>query len=165
MGLHKRANTETWRTCAPGPLLARGPVSSTHRSGIQLATYVRRTGDTVWVTPPPILTDDVVDHVLADLRAQLSSRSPRYAVIFDLSRTGMPNAVQRQKIVSHLNANRPRIHDRVLGLGIVPGSALARGIVTAIFWVAPPAVPYRSFGTREEAGAWARSLSTRLGSK
>jgi hypothetical protein len=111
----------------------------------------------VWAAPPAVLSDALVDSVLAELTVQLWSPEP-YVLLFDLSLTGMPTPVQRQKLVSHMQDNAARIRANVLSLGVVQSSAVARGLMTALFWLAPPGVPHRLFETRDEAAAWGASV-------
>jgi hypothetical protein len=126
------------------------------RHGCRL-NYVERKGGIVWAVPPMKATDDDINRVLAALTAELKRGSP-YVLLFDLTLSAMPNATQRQKLASHIRDNEVRIQRWVRGVGVVLSSPLARGIVTAVFWVAPPKVPYRLFTSRSEASDWADSL-------
>jgi hypothetical protein len=120
--------------------------------------YLKRNGKIVWATPPRGATDDVLDAVLAELEAELRRGSP-YVLLFDLTDSLVPSATQRQKLAAHMRDNKARIRLSVLGVGVVQSSALVRGVVTAIFWIAPPEVPHRVFSLRSEAVDWARSLT------
>jgi hypothetical protein len=120
-------------------------------------SYVQRDGGAVWVVPPPNLTDDDVASVLAGLEAQLAGDT-RYVLFFDFTHAGMPNAMQRQTIAAQMRRNTEKIRRRVRGIGLVLSSPVARGMVTAIFWITPPPVTYRIVATRPEAIAWADSL-------
>lgn len=120
-------------------------------------SYLQREGGIVWVFPPSKPTEEQLDRVLADLSVELRRGSP-YVLLFDLTRAEMPNAMQRQKLTAHIRDNAPRIKRWIRGVGVVLASPVVRGVVTAIFWVAPPEAPYRFFATRVEAADWASSL-------
>lgn len=66
------------------------------------------------------------------------------------------SATQRRKLAAL--EKRLVEHDRkhVRACGIVAPNALTRGLVTAVFWVAPPVYPYRLFEHPEPALAWVR---------
>jgi hypothetical protein len=119
--------------------------------------HVERKGGIVWAVPPTQATNDEVDHVLADLSAELRVGAP-YVLVFDLTRSALPNAVQRRKLTAHMRDNDEKIRRWVRGIGVVCPNPLMRGVVTAIFWVAPPPVPHHLFATCEEASDWADSL-------
>jgi hypothetical protein len=112
----------------------------------------------VWVVPPPTLSDEAIEAIFAELRGHLSSSEP-YALVFDMTRTGTPTALQRRKVVAHMADNAPAIRLVVRGLAVIAPSAVLRGVITAIFWVAPPAAPYRIFDDRDEAAEWAESMA------
>jgi hypothetical protein len=118
---------------------------------------VERKGAIVWAVPPTHATNDEVDRVLAQLAAELRVGVP-YVLIFDLTRSALPTAVQRRKLTAHMRDNAEKIRRWVRGIGIVCPNPLMRGAVTAIFWVAPPPVPHHLFATCKEASDWADSL-------
>jgi hypothetical protein len=120
-------------------------------------SFVERRGRIVWAVPPSRLSDPEIDGILADLEGHLAIGVP-YVLLFDLTRAGMPNAVQRRRLANHVRDHSMAIRRSVRGLGVLLTSPVVRGMVTAIFWVAPPPVPYRLFSTRAEAVAWAESL-------
>jgi hypothetical protein len=115
----------------------------------------RDDGSVVTVTPPPALTDSVVAYVLANLEARLA-RKARYVLIFDLSNTGTPSAVQRQLLAVHMKKNRELILESIQAMGVVVASPIVRGVLTAIFWIEAPPVPHQIFGSLAEAAIWAR---------
>lgn len=119
-------------------------------------SHVSDDGSIVTVSPPRELTDEAVVSVLRDLEARLA-RGGSYGLIFDLSQAGTPNAVQRQLLAAHMRKNRPLIERNVRRLAVVAPSSLVRGVLTAIFWIEPPPVPYEVFSTRNEAIRWAAS--------
>lgn len=116
--------------------------------------FVQRHGRIVWVVPPSKLSDPDLDSILEALRGHLALAIP-YVLIFDLTRAGLPNALQRQRLSSHVRDHSEAIRRSVRGIGVLLTSPVVRGMVTAIFWVAPPPVPHRLFSARAEAIAWA----------
>lgn len=126
-------------------------------SSQDLVSYLQRNRGVVWLTPPLTLGPGVIEELLTELETQLRS-GVRYVLIFDLTHAAIPNAMQRQKLAAHVRDNEQDIRRSVRSVGVVHTSPLVRGIVTAIFWVSPPPVPYRFFTTREEAASWAESL-------
>jgi hypothetical protein len=120
-------------------------------------SYLERSRGVVWVTPPSTLGDSDIEQMLAELETQVRSGA-RYVLIFDLSHAGIPNALQRQKLAAHVRDNDQHIGRAVRSIGVVLTSPLARGMVTAIFWLSPPPVPYQFFTTRAGAAHWAQSL-------
>ncbi len=48
------------------------------------------------------------------------------------------------------------------GTGYVTRSSIQRGILTAVFWLRPPAYPYRVFDDMNEAEEWARTQLARV---
>jgi hypothetical protein len=121
-------------------------------------SYLKRDRGVVWVTPPTRrMGDEEIEQLLGELEGQLRSGAP-YVLLFDLSRASLPSATQRQKLAGHIRKNESSIRRWVRGLGVILTSPLARGVVTAIFWVSPPPVAHRFFATRAEATPWAQSL-------
>jgi hypothetical protein len=117
--------------------------------------HVRDEGPIVTVTPPPELTDEALTSILHGLEDCLARGSP-YVLIFDLSQSGIPNAVQRGKLAAHIRKNKPRSQLWVRGIGVVAPSPLVRGMLTAIFWLEPLGVPHEVFPTLIEARSWSR---------
>jgi hypothetical protein len=120
-------------------------------------SHVQRRGAIVWAVPRWRLSDHEIDELLAELEVHLAGATP-YVLLFDLTRAGTPNALQRQKLAMHMRNNTSRIRLTVRGVGVILQSSVARGNVTAIFWIAPPPVPHRLFTTPTEATEWADSL-------
>ncbi len=120
-------------------------------------SYLQRSHGIVWVVPPPTIGPGVIEELLAELETQVRC-GVRYVLIFDLTHAAIPNALQRQKLAAHVRDNEQDIRRSVRSVGVVLTSPLVRGIVTAIFWVSPPPMPYRFFATRAEAASWAQVL-------
>ncbi len=118
--------------------------------------FASHDGQFLVVKPPALLSDAIVDEILAGLVRQLAQRE-RYVLVFDLSVTGIPNATQRAKLANHVKKQADAIRRNVVALAIVAPSPLVRGIVTALFWVAAPPTPHEIFASQAEAIAWAET--------
>jgi hypothetical protein len=117
----------------------------------------KRVDSIVWVVPPEKSTDAGIEGVLAELREHLNGGVP-YVALFDMTSSGIPTALQRKRIAAHMQENGERIRRLVRGLGVIAPSPLVRGVVVALFWVAPPKIPHRIFGHRAEAIDWAKTV-------
>jgi hypothetical protein len=115
----------------------------------------RDEGPIVTVTPPAELTDEALASLLQGLEACLARGSP-YVLIFDLSHSGVPNAVQRAALATHIRKNKSRSQRWVQGIAVIAPSPLVRGMLTAILWLETLAVPHEVFATSIEARSWAR---------
>ena len=112
-----------------------------------------------WVNVPAKLTNAELDRTIQELEGYLRRERP-YILLFDLGKT-LPDAMQRKKLTEHMRKNEAAILRWLVGLGVVVPSAVARNVVTAILWFAPPKVPHGIFGDRAEAEAWASALQTK----
>lgn len=117
--------------------------------------YLRDEGPIVTVTPPPELTDEALASILQGLEACLARGSP-YVLIFDLSQSGVPTAVQRATLAAHIRKNKSRSQRWVRGIAVVAPSPIVRGMLTAIFWLEPLGVTHEVLSTVAEARNWAR---------
>lgn len=123
-------------------------------------SYATRDGSLLVVHPPALLNDLVVSDVLADLETHLRRGEP-YVLVFDLTTAGMPTPMQRRRLAEHMASHEGAIRHCVMGLAIVAPHAIVRGMVTALFWLAPPPIPHCMCGSLSEAGAWARQVLPR----
>ena len=77
-----------------------------------------------------------------------------HAWVADLGRLRWVSALQRQLFASHLGRMRDCDVRWNAGSGLVIPSTMARGFVSAIFWITPPECPHETFGDEESALAW-----------
>lgn len=110
----------------------------------------------IWVVVPPVLTTEDLDRTLHQLEGYLRRERP-YFLLFDLG-SNLPDAVQRKKLTDHMRDNEAEIERWVRGLGVVVPSPIARKLMTAILWFAPPKMPHRICSDRAEAEAWVQKL-------
>ena len=84
-----------------------------------------------------------------------------YGVVADLTRLiSAPAAVR--KAMADTDTRMADVDQKYcVGSAIVVSSTFGRGLVTAVFWIAPPVYPYRLFASMDEGRAWVRE---RLGS-
>ena len=118
--------------------------------------YTQKDGDVVVVKPPVPLSDDAFERMLSELVRHLRGAEP-YGLVFDLTSAEMPSALQRRRLSEHMRANQAAIRKNVRGLGVVATSTALRGVTTAVFWVFPPPVEWRTFDRVEDAKRWAQS--------
>jgi hypothetical protein len=118
--------------------------------------YTQKDGDVVVVKPPVPLTEQAFERMLGELVRHLRQAEP-YGLVFDLTSAEMPSALQRRKLSEHLRVNQEAIRQNVRGLAVVATSAALRGVTTAVFWVFPPPVEWRTFDLVEDAKRWAQS--------
>jgi hypothetical protein len=110
----------------------------------------------VW-TFPPETTDRVLFECVSERERWAQQWSAPCAWVVDLRLVRSVPPTQRQVFGTHLKCFEP--HDIRYNRGsalVVPNSVLS-GIVTAIFWLAPPKFPHRSFTVLADAEVWARS--------
>jgi hypothetical protein len=107
------------------------------------------------------VVDKVFEQSMRDYRSMLldcQSKRVRIISFVDLSSAGLLTAKQR-KLQSEWNREvEPLVREVLLGVGFIAPGALKRGMMTAIFWVSPPAAPYLICASMPEALTWAFGL-------
>lgn len=68
------------------------------------------------------------------------------------------SAAHRKRVAEWLTLHREELRRYHVALAFVSGSALIRGVLTAIYWLHPPPYPYKMFGALDEAKAWALEM-------
>ena len=88
-----------------------------------------------------------------------------HAWLVDLSAVEKVPASQRRMFGEHLREMRPCDIRYNAGSGIVVGSPIVRGILTAVFWITPPEFPHSVHKYVDDARDWCRAqLARRLDS-
>ena len=118
--------------------------------------YTRLELNVVTVVPPSPITDQSLERLLAELAGHLRKKQP-YALVFDLSAAPAPTAVQRRMLSEHMRLNDGAIREYVRGLAVVTPATWVRGLITAVFWLAPPPIEYRFCDDVAAAMTWARA--------
>lgn len=78
-----------------------------------------------------------------------------FAWVVDSTRVSFADAKIRQLTAEHEERTKEHKRRYNCGTGFVIQSGLVRGILTAVFWLSPPAYPYQVFANCEAARAWA----------
>ena len=68
------------------------------------------------------------------------------------------SAVQRKAVADAMKDHDRRHPGLMRGCAIVHRSAIARGVITAVTWLAPPPYPLAAFADMPKAKAWLRKL-------
>jgi hypothetical protein len=109
--------------------------------------------------PATIELADVDTH-FDEVGSVLDVRSGPFAFVVDVSRASPPAATVRVRAGERLRIISARYGSRLMGVAYVAPSALARGALTAVHWVARVEFPTAAFGSREEAVGWASERAT-----
>lgn len=78
----------------------------------------------------------------------------RRCVLFDVSKGGSTDAARRKKLSQLLVRHRADIARAFSACAFASSSPIARGIATAIMWMAPPPIPTKFVASAREAFEW-----------
>jgi hypothetical protein len=109
----------------------------------------------VYVTFRGIATDAEFQAYLDGMTRMLARRETN-VVIMDATQAGRTPPKHRKMQSDWMKAHQDELARHSLGTAFVITSALVRGALTAILWVAPMASPHTVVGTLAEAEQWAR---------
>jgi hypothetical protein len=116
--------------------------------------------DSAWpllrVMLPPTQSDADVLEYLELLRSYRSRRQP-YAILLDTSRSLGFSATQRKLQGEYIREGRAVTKITLRAIAFVADSALRRGALTAIFWIATPPAPHQIFARAADAEVWLRT--------
>ncbi len=86
--------------------------------------------------------------------------SPQFrgALLCDVSAIRGSAAKNRKRVAGAFEALGPLVHANMVGQAFVLDGAVARGALTAIFWLKSPPWPARVFARQEHALAWLEGL-------
>jgi hypothetical protein len=101
--------------------------------------------------PAGQLTDDVIEEALCGLT---SFYDRRHAVLHDGLRVLGMNARQRRRFAAHTARHDAEIRSAVVASAAVVRSALLRGIIAMVQWLAPPPTPFATFRDQPQAEEW-----------
>jgi hypothetical protein len=87
--------------------------------------------------------------------SRLLDRHRKNVTVFDARKAKSPTATQRAKQAAWLKTNRVVLEQYSCGSVFVIDSALVRGGLTAILWIAPMPVAHAVVATLEEGERWA----------
>jgi hypothetical protein len=101
------------------------------------------------------VSDQAFENYLAQLTRLLASSGAR-ALVFD-ARTGTPApASQRQRQAQWIREHQAEVRRNTAGIAFVLSSAIMRGALTAIMWLAPLPCPHHITPNFEQGMRWAR---------
>jgi hypothetical protein len=83
-----------------------------------------------------------------------ANASERRAVLYETPDPGAVGAEARKKLGALLASRKDKLARVTAGYTLVTPSAIARGIATAVFWLAPPPYEYSITATLSEGLAW-----------
>ncbi len=102
-------------------------------------------------------TKDEVTSYLAACASYFDRSKAPFAWVVDGTRTQAGNALLRKNVAEHLVVYRDLLAERCVGMShAVPGTFI-RGMMQAIYWIAPPGYPTAVFDELPEALAWAEA--------
>jgi hypothetical protein len=94
------------------------------------------------------------DHVDAAMRTLASYYGRRHAVLHDGLRVTGISGEQRRRMMQHAQLYEDEVREWVIASAAVIESALWRGVIRVIQQVAPPPMPFRTFGSRTQGEEW-----------
>ena len=114
------------------------------------ATYMdARVDDASYGRYLEALTRDIVTAPLGE----------RHGILYETPDPGTSTAERRRKLAQILTTHHEKLARVTAGYVLATPSALARGLLTAVFWIAPPPYDHHVVATTYEGFAW---LATRL---
>lgn len=109
------------------------------------------------------MSDESFARFYAELVDDLeSARGTTRAVLYDVPDSGSMTASRRGKVADLLKEYEGVLREVTTGYALVSPSRFARGVLTAIFWVAPPPYPNKICATVEDAFEWLGPLTPGL---
>ncbi len=101
-------------------------------------------------------TDENLDEYLHEL-TKLLQQDERGVVIVDMTRARPSSPEQRKRIGEWMRAHRAQLAERGVGAAFVISSAVFRFVLSSIFLVQRPPMPYTVVATLADALAWAQA--------
>jgi len=107
--------------------------------------------------PDGVSTGDIDAH-FEEMAILLSGRA-RVGVLMNVRAALFMPAGHRKRIAERIAELAKRgLASRVVAVAHVTSSHVAKGVLTAVYWLAPPPFPTRVFGTLAEGERWVRSV-------
>ncbi len=105
-------------------------------------------------------TIEDLEEMIARYDHEVYGRDASYVSVTDLSGlTRPPGAKERARLAEWMKATKAQMEKHGRANSNVMRSALARGAITALYWLFRPPVPQATHGTIEEAMQWARETA------
>jgi hypothetical protein len=106
-------------------------------------------------TGPVKVTDAEMQGVLDAMKA-LRDQQRAYAMVLDVQKTEGLTPTQRRMITSGVEGDEEREKKYYRGMALVFESPMLKRILTAIFWIKRPVVPFKVFTDTNAAIQWAQ---------
>ncbi len=108
--------------------------------------------------PSKPLDDDGFEHFITRYTGFVERRE-HFATLFDSRGPATAiTAQQRKRLTEWFEVTGPLANEYHFGIALLISSALVRGALNAVTWLAPIPVPVKSFGSIAEAGPWVREI-------
>ena len=104
---------------------------------------------------PKMVTDEELARFLHAVEAHVSAQQEPFAWVVMADALMSSSAKQRAEFAAAERRMKDKDQALCVGTAFVLTSAIARGAVTAVYWLSPPVYPYKVCATREAALAWA----------
>lgn len=78
----------------------------------------------------------------------------RRAVLYDTPTPGVVSAERRRRLGTILDARKDKLRNITIGYVMVTPSTVVRGVLTAVFWLAPPPYENKVVGSTAEGFRW-----------
>src|SRR5262249_24102641 len=98
---------------------------------------------------------DDVRGVIATVRAVTGRKKP-FGIVVDTLNAEPLGAVQRKLLADAFRDDADLHRAYLKACGMIFGSVIMRGVMTAISWISPPAFPTEVFATVDQAEEWVR---------
>ncbi len=108
-------------------------------------------------TYPEIVEADELDGYFQASERFLEARTSTFACVADLRNVHPIKVTATHRAAFSNFEERVQEYDRrwCVGTGLVIHDAIHRGLITAVYWLSPPAYPYSIFGDYDDACEWA----------
>jgi hypothetical protein len=129
-----------------GPLFSTDSILSLAPSGwpvVEPGLLMAFVGRVMLVYSGPVLSDQTFDRQLVELASAIDRRDGTIpvGVLYDSPHADM-NASRRKRIGDLLTSRAEKVKETTAAYALATPSALVRGLINAVFWLAPPGYPY-----------------------
>lgn len=107
---------------------------------------------------PHETTEDKIVECYEEILRWYSELDRKTTWMTNISHITSTTAAQRRLVASYEKKIAPYSKEKLLGMAFYGGSALQRGMVTAVFWIHPPVYKHCLVENREQALTWVRGL-------
>lgn len=103
-------------------------------------------------------TEDQVRSYLQAFEEHFLALHTPYALVANTTGAGYLSSTQRRLFAE--SELRTKEHDAkyLAAIGMVVGSSMLRGVITAIHWISPPVYPHKTFADVNQAIIWTQQM-------